>query len=174
MTVSALTRPGERDRLIVKLTEIDWTLCAAITAIACAGAAMLYSVAGGQWNPWAARHLFEYGCWFVMMIALAMVDLRVWFAIAYPVYAVALVLLVAVAAHGHSSLGAQRWLSIGPIKNFQPSELMKLGLVLALARFYHSLSGKSARLSWWLLIPAGLIGAPVALVIKQPDLGPPC
>jgi len=174
MTVSALTRPGERDRLVVKLTQIDWTLSAAITLIALAGAAMLYSVAGGggSWKPWAGEHLLRYGFWFLAMIALAMLDLRVWFFIAYPVYAIGLVLLVLVAAHGHSSLGAQRWLNLGPFGHqFQPSEVMKIGLVLALARFYHSISAKSARLSWWLLIPAALIGAPVALVMKQPDLG---
>jgi rod shape determining protein RodA len=171
MTVSALTRPGERDRLIVKLGQIDWAFCAAICAIAFAGAAMLYSVAGGAWSPWAAQHLIRFGFWFVVMIALAMVDLQIWFALAYPVYAVGLVLLVAVAAHGHSALGAQRWINIGPIHQFQPSEVMKIGLVLALARFYHSLSARSAQLSWWLLIPAALIGMPVALVMKQPDLG---
>jgi len=71
---------------------------------------------------------------------------------------------------GHHALGAQRWLSLGPI-TIQPSEIMKIGLVLALARFYHGLSGKSAQLSWWLLVPGLLILAPVALVMEQPDLG---
>jgi rod shape determining protein RodA len=132
---------------------------------------MLYSVAGGHWEPWAAKHLLSYGFWFVAMIALSMVDLQVWFAIAYPFYGFSLLLLVAVAAHGHASLGAQRWLSIGPIHDFQPSELMKIGLVLALARFYHGLSARNARLSFWLLIPAVLIGLPAALVMKEPDLG---
>ncbi len=171
MTVSALTRPGERDRLIVKLQNIDWTLCLAICVIAGAGGAMLYSVAGGKWEPWAAEHLVRFGFWFVVMIGLAMLDLQVWFALAYPIYAISLVLLVLVAAHGHSSLGAQRWLNLGPIHDFQPSEVMKIGLVLALARFYHSLSAKSARLSFWLLIPAALILMPAALVMKEPDLG---
>jgi rod shape determining protein RodA len=170
VTVSALTRAGERDRLSVKLGEIDWSLCAAITAIALAGAAMLYSVAGGSWT-WAAPHLMRYGLWFAVMIVLAVTDLRVWFALAYPVYFLGLGLLVMVAAHGHAALGAQRWINLGPIHEFQPSEVMKIGLVLALARFYHSLSASSARLSWWLLIPAILIAMPVVLVIKQPDLG---
>jgi len=76
-----------------------------------------------------------------------------------------------VAAHGHSSLGAQRWLNLGPIHQFQPSELMKVGLVLALARFYHGLSARNAKFSFWLLIPAILIAAPAALVMKEPDLG---
>jgi rod shape determining protein RodA len=89
---------------------------------------------------------------------------------AYPVYAVGLVLLVAVDLVGRTTMGAQRWLQLGPI-GIQPSEIMKIGVVLALARFYHSLSGKSAQLSWWLLIPAILILLPVGLVAKQPDLG---
>jgi len=71
---------------------------------------------------------------------------------------------------GHRSLGATRWLAIGHV-HFQPSELMKIGLVLALARFYHGLSAQNAKLSWWLLIPAAMIGAPALLVAKQPDLG---
>ena len=59
MTAGALTRPGERQRLIVRLGEIDWTFCAVISVIALAGGAMLYSVAGGQWTPWAAEHLIR-------------------------------------------------------------------------------------------------------------------
>ena len=167
---AAFTAPGER-RLFLRLVDVDWTFCAAITLIAIAGAAMLYSVAGGKWEPWAAKHLISYGFWFIAMIALAMVDLQIWFAIAYPVYAISLLLLAVVAVHGHETLGARRWLSIGPIKDFQPSEIVKLALVLALARFYHGLSAKSARLSFWLLVPAALIALPAALVMKEPDLG---
>ena len=170
MTVSALTRPGERDRLSVKLGEIDWALCAAITCLAGIGGAMLYSVAGGNWT-WAGPHLVRYGVWFAIMLALAVTDLRVWFFLAYPIYFIALGLLVLVAAHGHSALGAQRWINLPVFGQFQPSEAMKIGLVLALARFYHGLSATNARLSWWLLIPALLIVMPVGLVIKQPDLG---
>ena len=170
-TGAAFTAPGERQRLIVRLGQIDWTYCAAITVIAAAGGAMLYSVAGGHWEPWAAKHLLGYGFWFLAMIVLSMVDLQIWFALAYPVYAISLILLVMVAAHGHSSLGAQRWLNLGPIHQFQPSELMKIGLVLALARFYHGISARNAKLSFWLLVPAALIAAPAALVMKQPDLG---
>jgi rod shape determining protein RodA len=167
---AAFTAPGER-RLFLRLVDVDWTFCAAITLIAFAGAAMLYSVAGGKWEPWAAKHLISYGFWFIAMIALAMVDLQIWFAIAYPLYGISLLLLAVVAAHGHETLGARRWLSIGPIHDFQPSEIMKLALVVALARFYHGLSAKSARLSFWLLIPAALIAVPAALVMKEPDLG---
>ena len=149
MTDSAITRPGERDRLTVKLGEIDWLLCAILAAIALVGTLMLYSIAGRSWNPWADRHLALFGVCFVAMIALAVMDLRVWFALAYPVYAAGLALLLAAAVIGHTHLGAQRWLDLGPV-HVQPSEIIKIGLVLALARFYHSLPGRLAGLSWWL------------------------
>ncbi|WP_394764419.1 rod shape-determining protein RodA [Phenylobacterium sp.] len=170
MTVSALTRPGERDRLINKVAEIDWLFCLTISLIAGAGAVMLFSIAGSSWEPWAAKHLGRYALCFGVMILLSLISLRVWFLLAYPIYAVGFLLLVAVDLVGHHALGAQRWLQAGPI-TIQPSEIMKIGLVLALARFYHGLSGKSAQLSWWLLVPAVLILAPVALVAKEPDLG---
>ncbi|WP_309606455.1 rod shape-determining protein RodA [Phenylobacterium sp.] len=170
MTVSALTRPGERDRLIVKIGEIDWIFCLTLCLIAGAGAVMLFSIAGSSWTPWAAAHLMRFALFFAIMIVLSLIDLRVWFALAYPIYGMGFLLLIAVDLVGHHALGAQRWLQAGPV-TIQPSEIMKIGLVLALGRFYHGLSGKSAQLSWWLLIPAILIVAPVALVAKEPDLG---
>ena len=170
MTVSALTRPGERERVVNKFGEIDWIFCLTLCLIAGAGAVMLFSIAGSSWTPWALPHLIRFGLFFAIMIVLSLVDLRVWFALAYPVYAAGLLMLVAVDLVGHTTMGAQRWLQLGPIQ-IQPSEIMKIGLVLALARFYHSVSGKSAQLSWWLLIPAVLILLPVGLVAKQPDLG---
>ncbi|TAJ71625.1 MAG: rod shape-determining protein RodA [Phenylobacterium sp.] len=170
MTVSALTRPGERDRLIVKLAELDWVFVLVLSLIAGAGALMLFSIAGSSWTPWAAAHVARFGICLLLMIALAMIDIRVWFALAYPVYGLGLLLLVAVEAVGDVRLGAQRWLSIGSF-SFQPSEVMKLGIVLALARLYHGVSAERARLSWWLLVPALMIGVPVLLVAHQPDLG---
>ncbi|MEO8811777.1 MAG: rod shape-determining protein RodA [Caulobacteraceae bacterium] len=170
MTASALTRAGERDRPIVKLGQIDWTFCLVLAGIAAVAGLMLYSIAGSSLSPWAGRHLALFGVCFVLMIVLALVDLRIWFAVAYPTYGAGLVLLLAVAAVGHASLGAQRWLDIGPVR-LQPSEIIKIGLVLALARFYHGLPAAKARFSWWLVIPAALIAIPAALVARQPDLG---
>ena len=170
MTASALTRPGQRDRLTEKVAEIDWRLAALVCAIAGLGTMMLYSAAGGSWNPWASKHLIVFAICFVAMLVLSLVSLRVWFVLAYPTYAIGVLLLVAVLVVGHHALGAQRWLKAGPIQ-IQPSEIVKIGLVLSLARFYHGISAKDARLSWKLLIPVALIGVPTLLVMKQPDLG---
>jgi rod shape determining protein RodA len=170
MTMSALTRPGQRDRPIVKFMEIDWLFCLVLCLIAGAGVLMQFSIAGASWTPWALPTAVRFGMCFVLMIVLAMVDLRVWFALSYPVYAVGLLLLLGVEIMGDVSLGAQRWLQLGPVR-IQPSEIMKIGVVLALARFYHGLSADKARWSWWLLVPAGLVGLPTLLVAHQPDLG---
>jgi rod shape determining protein RodA len=170
MTVSAISRPGERDRLMVKLSHVDWTFCLILSVIAGVGGMVLYSIAGGTWSPWAAKHLMLFGVCFLLMIALATVDLQIWFTLAYPIYALCLLMLVAVPVIGHATMGARRWLDLGPIR-LQPSEMIKVGLVLALARFYHGLDARHARLSFRLLIPAAMIALPAALVAHQPDLG---
>lgn len=167
---SALTRPGERDRTSVKLAQLDWSLAVMVAGIACIGGLMMFSIANSSWTPWAANHLTRFFVCFALMIGLAVVDLRVWFAVAYPVYALALALLVGVELFGTTVMGATRWLDLG-VTRIQPSEIMKIGIVLALARFYHGTSAKAAEWSWKLLVPAMLIGVPVLLVAHQPDLG---
>jgi rod shape determining protein RodA len=172
VTASALTRPGERDRLSVKVREIDWTLVVLLSVVAGTGVAMLYSIAGGQWQPWAADQLIRYGVVLVMALVLALVHPKWWFRAAYPMYAVLLVLVMAVdfTPLGYVAGGARNWLNLGFIR-IQPAEFMKLGLVLALARWYHNHTAQEARFSWKLIIPAAMIGVPFLLVAKQPDLG---
>ena len=172
MTASALTRPGERDRLSVKLGEIDWRLVGLLAVIAGTGAAMLYSIAGGHWQPWAADHLIRFGLLLIAMLVLAMVHPKWWFHGAYPLYGFVLflVLLIEFTPLGYTAGGAKNWLNLGFIR-IQPAEFMKLGLVLALARWYHSHTAKEARWSWKLIFPMAMIGVPSVLVAAQPDLG---
>ena len=172
MTASALTRPGERDRLSTKITELDWRLVALLCMVAFLGTAMLYSIAGGDWQPWALKHAIRFGLLLVVMLGLAMLHPKWWFRAAYPLYGVLLllVLMIEFTPLGYVAGGARNWLNLGFIR-IQPAEFMKLGLVLALARWYHSHTAQEARWSWKLLIPAGMIGVPFILVAKQPDLG---
>ena len=170
MTASALTRPGERDRLIVKIGEIDWVFCFLVCAIAGIGGMMLFSIANAHWEPWAAKHLIRFGLCLALMLGLCLIDIRVWFASAYPVYALAFILLLAVPVVGEVSLGARRWLNLHFVR-IQPSEIMKIGLVLALARYYHGITAAEAKWSWKLVIPVLMILLPAALVYRQPDLG---
>ena len=172
MTASALTRPGERERLSVKLTQIDWRFTGLLCVVAGIGALMLYSVAKGSWEPWAAKHLIRFGILLVVMLLLSMVHLKWWFRLSYPVYGLALLMLalIEVPGLGYTAMGATRWLDVG-ITRIQPSELMKIGLVLGLARWYHGATAQEASFHWKLLIPAGMIGLPFILVAHQPDLG---
>jgi rod shape determining protein RodA len=156
--------------IIDKLYEINWGLVLLITIIACIGFAMQYSVAGGSWDPWAAKQVFRFLIGFVLMIVVAMVDIRIWMNIAYPFYTVSLVLLLGVELAGLAHLGAQRWITLGPLE-LQPSEPMKIGLVLALARYLHGLSVEEVSKPLRLMIPLVMIGIPAVLVAIQPNLG---
>jgi rod shape determining protein RodA len=129
-------------------------------------------VAKGSWEPWAAKHLIRFGFLLVVMLLLSMVHLKWWFRMAYPVYGLALLMLalIEVPGLGYTAMGATRWLDVG-VTRIQPSELMKIGLVLGLARWYHGATAKEASFHWKLLIPAGMIGLPFLLVAHQPDLG---
>jgi rod shape determining protein RodA len=168
------TRPYAAARrtlsLVDKLFEINWGLVLLITIIACIGFAMLYSVAGGAFSPWADKQMIYFAAGFALMIAVALVDIRVWMQFAYPAYAISLLLLVVVSLVGHSALGAQRWIALGPLE-LQPSEPMKIALVLALARYLHGLSVDDVSKPLRLAIPLVMIAMPAFLVLKEPNLG---
>ena len=154
-----------------KLLEINWGLVLLIGVIACVGFAMLYSVAGGHFEPWADKQILRFAVGVIMLVVVALVDIRVWMSLAYPVYGAALVLLLATTIAGHvGGLGAQRWLELGPLQ-LQPSELMKISLVMALARFLHGLSVEEVSRPLKLGIPLAMIGVPTILVLLQPNLG---
>jgi rod shape determining protein RodA len=130
---------------------------------------MLYSVSDG-WDPYASRHATRFGISLLVMIVLGFLPMRAWSSMAYPAYFVSLLLLVAVEVKGTTAMGATRWIDIGPAR-IQPSEIMKLALVLALARYYHGLTLDRVSGFFTLLPPLFLVGAPAALIVKQPDLG---
>jgi rod shape determining protein RodA len=153
-----------------KLREMRWMVVLVIIAIAVIGFAMLYSVSGGDWRPWALRQIIRFAIGLVLMLAVAVVHIRVWWGLAYPIYIAALLLLVVVEIMGEVGMGAQRWIDLGFFL-LQPSEVMKIALVLVLARYFHSHETVEIRHLKTLIIPALLVAAPVVLVLRQPDLG---
>jgi rod shape determining protein RodA len=153
-----------------KLCHLNWPFVGLVILIALVGYAMLYSAGGGAHGPWAWRHSIRFGIGLSAMLVFALIDVRFWFRLAYPIYAVALLGLIAVDAVGIIGMGAQRWINLG-LFQLQPSEVMKLGLVLALARWFHGAWLEDVARPTFLLTPVLLIAAPVALVLEQPDLG---
>ena len=153
-----------------KLYEINWAFVLLVALIGAIGVGMLYSVAGGDWSPWALRHAGRFALGLAAMLVVAMFPPRFWMGLAYPAYLGALALLVMVEVAGVTEMGAQRWVDLGPIQ-IQPSELMKVALVLALARYYHDLSPEKISRLGGLIPPAIMIALPMALIVEQPDLG---
>jgi rod shape determining protein RodA len=162
--------PAQRDSIGRKVLQINWGLVLLVTATASIGVAMLYSAANGSWNPWATRQVLRFGIGLVILISVALIDIRFWWSNAYLIYGVLMMMLVAVEVAGSIGMGAQRWINLGVIK-LQPSELMKVGIVLALARYFHGVSADDVKRIPYLFVPLLMIGAPSALVLKQPDLG---
>ncbi|MGA3304652.1 MAG: rod shape-determining protein RodA [Stellaceae bacterium] len=163
-----ITRPEQS--LAVKLVNVNWLLVALVTSIACVGFAMLYSAANGSWQPWAERQLLRYAVAALLMLAVAVVDIRLWLRAAYTFYALTFLLLVAVQVRGAIGMGAQRWIDLGLIQ-LQPSEFMKIALIMALARYFNSLTPEEVGQPTKLIVPALLVLVPALLVLKQPDLG---
>ena len=161
---------ASKSKIRKRLTELNVPLLILLTMIAGAGVLALYSVSEGSWNPYAFPHAIRYGLALIVLVGIGITPLKFWLTVAYPGYFATLGLLVLVALVGDTNMGAQRWISIGGFQ-LQPSELMKVALVLALARYYHGLEFKQVSSITGLIPPLAMIGAPVGLVFLQPDLG---
>ncbi|AUM74363.1 rod shape-determining protein RodA [Paracoccus jeotgali] len=161
---------AETPRGMRKLLSLNWPLVFLLAAVGSAGFLMLYSVAGGDIDRWARPQMERFGIGMVLMIALAFVPIWFWRGISVFAYIVCVLLLVAVDVVGEVGMGAQRWLDIGPIR-LQPSEMMKISLVLMLAAYYSWLDLGRVSRPLWVLVPVILILVPTALVLQQPDLG---
>jgi rod shape determining protein RodA len=164
-----LGRPRELT-LPEKVWSINWGLVLLVSLLACVGFGTLYSAANGNWDPWASKQIARYGVALAVMLAVAVVDLKFWYRAAYWIYGIAFVLLIAVEVRGFIGMGAQRWIDLGVIQ-LQPSEIMKVAAVLALARYFHNVSIDDIGRPILLIVPALLVLVPAALVMKQPDLG---
>jgi len=153
-----------------KVLYLNWPLIILLTAVACVGFLMLYSVAGGSLQPWAEPQMERFGLGLAAMFITAMVPIWLWRNLSALIYLVALALLVAVELFGAVGMGAQRWIDLGFMR-LQPSELMKISLVMALAAYYDWLPMKRVSRPIWVIAPLILILAPTFLTLTQPDLG---
>ena len=152
-----------------KIWQISWVYVLLLCALAGVGYVALYS-AGGAPEPYASRHVLRFAAGLVLMIGIALVDIRFIARLAWPTYLVSLVLLVLVARYGHLGKGAQRWIEVGGLQ-VQPSELMKIALVLALASWFHSASWERIGNPLFLIPPVIAVLFPVALIVQEPNLG---
>jgi rod shape determining protein RodA len=156
--------------LFQKIQGFSWGLLFLIVALACVGFTALYSAAGGDMDPWASKQLTRFIVGMIALFLVALIPIKFWYRLAYPIYISGFILLVIVEIIGFTGMGAQRWINLGFIQ-LQPSEFMKIAVVIALARYFHSASLEDMRSLSFLVPPIIMIALPVGLVLLQPDLG---
>jgi rod shape determining protein RodA len=168
--MSYQTRSGGRLGQLVGLSLLNTPLMFITVLLGLIGVMMLYSVAGGDFSPWGWRHAMRLAVGFLLMYVIANLELRTLFNLAYPIFGGLFLLLLAVEFFGNTNMGAQRWLDLGFV-TIQPSEFMRFALIMALARYYHTLHRDDVSQPMGLFLPLAMIGVPALLVLGQPDLG---
>ena len=153
-----------------KLLHIHWPLVLLICIVSGVGFLMLYSAAGGKLDTWARPQMIRFGLGIAVMFVVAMIHIDFWRRISLLTYVGGLGLLVAVEVMGAVGMGAQRWIDLGPLR-LQPSEVMKVAIVMVLAQYYAWLPREKVSHPFWVALPLVLTAIPVALVLRQPDLG---
>lgn len=167
--MASIILPGPRRGLADHVARLHWPLIIMLSLIAGAGVATLYSVGGGSWSPWAGTHAIRFAISVVALVVVGLISMRYWMLLSIPIYVVALITLALVPFFGEVNMGARRWIDLG-FTQFQPADVMKIGLILALARYYHALRPEQVSHILFLIPPLIMIGAPAALAAMQPDL----
>ncbi len=170
MPLPAMQKTGQKTGFASKLFDVNWLLVVLVGLVGLVGVAMIYAATDGIWSRGAQQHLIRLFMASGLMLMIALTDIKLWYGLAYPVYFGALVLLAGVEFFGVSVNGSQRWLDLGGMR-LQPSEVMKLAIVLALARFYHDLASWRVSHITGMLAAVLIIVLPMVLIIRQPDLG---
>lgn len=160
-----------RQPLMSRVYQLIWRLISLIWILACIGFVMLFSAAGGSFFPWLIKQLIYFFIFFPIMILIAITDIKFWFKIAYPCYFIALIMLIIVDIMGHNSMGATRWVRIGGAITVQPSEIMKICMVFALAKYFYNIEAEEIQKIRFIIIPLLIIAVPAFFIFDQPDLG---
>lgn len=156
--------------LFSRLMQLNIGLILLLVLIAAVGGLALYSAGGGSLSPWASKHIIRFTALLGVAVVVSLIDIRIWYKLVYPIYIAGLISLIAVEVMGQIGMGAQRWINLGIIQ-IQPSELMKIAVVMALARYFHAATLEEIKRIPFLIPPLLLIFLPVGLVLLQPDLG---
>ena len=153
-----------------KLGRFSWAQFVPMCMVLAISIVVLYSAGGGSWRPFALSQLMKIILGFVVFFVAAFMNIKTWIKSAYLIYAVALIMIVLVTFVGHTGMGAQRWLNLGII-HIQPSELIKIALVLALARYFAWFNSVELGQIKNYLAPGLMLLVPFVLIVAQPDLG---
>ena len=161
---------SEQYTFFQKLRSFDYTLLFCIFLLGVISSFSMYSTDGGELLYHSKSHALRFVIFFTMMIVLSFLSIRFWHAIGYLFYIIVLALLIWTSFYGVSSSGSQRWLNLYFL-NLQPSELMKIAIIICYAKLYHRTQIENINQIKNLLIPITILILPILLVVSQPDLG---
>ncbi len=153
-----------------KLSRFSWGMFVPMCMVLAVSIVVLYSAGGGNWQPFALSQLMKIMLGFGVFFFAAFTNIKTWVKSAYVIYAIALIMIVLVTFVGHTGMGAQRWLNLGVI-HIQPSELIKIALVLALARYFAWFNSVELGQFRNYIVPMLMLLVPFGLIVAQPDLG---
>ena len=156
--------------IIIKLKNLNWLFIFLISFLSFVGLVMIYSATFGEESKIFISHIYKVTFGFILMILISLIDVEFWKKNAYLLYFLGLVLLLWVTFYGHLGKGARRWINFYGF-NFQPSEIMKIFLVISLAKFFDEKKFQESRDYFFLILPIFLVTIPFFLVLIQPDLG---
>ncbi|MBR2012483.1 MAG: rod shape-determining protein RodA [Alphaproteobacteria bacterium] len=153
-----------------KLARFSWGLFVPMCIVLALSIVILYSAGGGAWKPFALSQFTKIFMGFIVFFVAAFSNIKTWIKSAYLIYAIALIMIIMVTFVGHTGMGAQRWLNLG-FFHIQPSELIKIALVLALARYFAWMNSVELGQFKNYLVPGLMLLVPFGLIVAQPDLG---
>ena len=153
-----------------KLLSLDFVLVFSILLLGIISMFAMYSTDGGKMDYHTRSHIIRFSVFFIMFITISFFQSRFWYETSTYIYIFVFILLLGVKYFGLTSSGSQRWLNFY-FMNLQPSELMKIGLILFLAKYYHRVAAHDVNKIKFLFLPIVTLISPVLLVIAQPDLG---
>jgi len=153
-----------------KLRSIDFVLLFCIVTIGAISIFAMYSTDGGEVLYHTKNHFLRFSIFFSLMIVLSFINIKFWHTTGYLFYFIVLLLLIAASFYGITAQGSQRWINLYFI-NLQPSELMKIAIIVCFAKYYHRLQINNVNKITTLAIPIAILAIPIFLVIAQPDLG---
>ena len=153
-----------------KIFSLDMPMFLCILILGVISFFAMYSTDGGEFAYHTKSHIVRFFVFFILFITVSFFQTNFWYTWSIPIYIGILALLILVKFFGLTSSGSQRWLDLY-LLNLQPSELMKIGLILFLAKYYHRISSTDVNRTKFLLTPIMALIVPVILVVTQPDLG---
>jgi len=159
-----------RMTFFTKLRSIDYWLLLSVILLGIVSSFAMYSSEGGELLYYSKGHLIRFFVFFIMMIGLSFVRIQFWHSIGYLFYIITLLLLIFAFFYGVTASGSQRWINLYFI-NLQPSELMKIAIIICFAKYYHRLQIHNVNQLKSIIIPLFILILPILLVISQPDLG---